>query len=104
MATAIRDQRIALEELARLPTLHHFEVSNGGDRVAFHWDKTGRIELYLVDLATRQVRQLSHGEVPRALRSFFIWDPEDRSLVFAKDDRQSEDHRVPRPAPGGMLR
>ena len=92
MATIVRQERIPLEELARLPTLYHFEVSHDGTRVAFYSDRSGRIELYVLDLATRAVTQLSHGEVPRALRSFFIWDPTDSYLVFAKDNAGDEQH------------
>lgn len=88
----VREERIPLEELARLPTLYHFEVSHGGDRVAFYSDTSGRIELYVQDLRTRAITQLSHGEVPRALRSFFIWDPTDSYLVFAKDNDGDEQH------------
>jgi dipeptidyl aminopeptidase/acylaminoacyl peptidase len=88
----VRQERIPLEELARLPTLHHFEVSHDGTKVAFYSDRAGRIELYVLDLATRAVTQLSHGEVPRALRSFFIWDPTDSYLVFAKDNAGDEQH------------
>src|SRR6478672_1499722 len=86
VATMVQKARIPLEELAALPTLYHFEVSNGGDKVAYYSDSSGRIELYILDLATKAVTQLSHGEVPRALRSFFIWDPTDSYLVFAKDN------------------
>lgn len=92
MATMVRQERIPLEELARLPTLYHFEVSHGGERVAFYSDMSGRIELHVLDLATRTVTQLSHGEVPRALRSFFVWDPTDSFLVFAKDNDGDEQH------------
>ncbi|MEA2660950.1 MAG: hypothetical protein QOH08_522 [Chloroflexota bacterium] len=92
MTTLVHETRIPLEELARLPTLYHFEVSNGGDKVAFYSDTSGRIELYVLDLASRSVTQLSHGEVPRALRSFFIWDPTDSHLVFAKDNAGDEQH------------
>src|SRR5256885_10875761 len=48
--------------------------------------------LFRSDLRTRAVTQLSHGEVPRALRSFFIWDPTDSYLVFAKDNDGDEQH------------
>ena len=68
------------------------EVSHGGDKVAFYSDSSGRIELYILDVKTKAVTQLSHGEVPRALRSFFIWDPTDRYLVFAKDNAGDEQH------------
>ena len=92
MATLVRQEPIPLEELARLPTLYHFEVSHGGSRVAYYSDVSGRIELHILDLATGNTSQLSHGEVPRALRSFFIWDPTDSYLVFARDNAGDEQH------------
>ena len=93
MAIATRRQpHIPLEELCRLPSVYLPVLSWKGDRVAFYWDKTGRMELHVMDLATRQTRQVSHGEVPRALRTGFIWDRADRGIVFAKDVGGTEQH------------
>jgi dipeptidyl aminopeptidase/acylaminoacyl peptidase len=93
MAIATRRQpRIPLDELCRLPTFYLPTVSWKGDRVAFYWDQSGRMELYVMDLATRQTRQVSHGEVPRAVRTGFAWDRADRSIVFAKDSGGTEQH------------
>ncbi|MGH2498985.1 MAG: S9 family peptidase [Candidatus Limnocylindria bacterium] len=87
-----RKPRIPLEELCRLPSFFLPVVSWSTDKVAFYWDTTGRVELHLMDLATRAVRQLSHGEVPRALRAGFVWSRDDRSIVFAKDEAGNEQH------------
>jgi dipeptidyl aminopeptidase/acylaminoacyl peptidase len=93
MATTVAARaRLDVNELWSLPTLYHPVVSHGRDKVAFYWDKSGRIELYLLDVATREVRQLSHGEPPRALRSFYIWSPDDSYLVFARDEKGNENH------------
>ena len=93
MAIAARRQpHIPLEELCRLPSFYLPVVSWKGDRVAFYWDRTGRMELHVMDLATRETRQVSHGEVPRALRTGFVWDRADRSIVFAKDSGGTEQH------------
>ena len=93
MAIATRRQpRIPLEELCRLPSFYLPAVSWRGDRVAFYWDKTGRMELHVMDLATKETRQISHGEVPRALRAGFVWDRADRAIVFAKDAGGTEQH------------
>jgi dipeptidyl aminopeptidase/acylaminoacyl peptidase len=93
MAIATRRQpRIPLEELCKLPSFYLPAVSWKGDRVAFYWDKTGQMELHVMDLATRETRQVSHGEVPRALRAGFAWDRADRSIVFAKDAGGTEQH------------
>ena len=89
-----RQPRIPLEELCRLPSFFLPSVSWKADRVAFYWDKTGRIELHVMDLSTPQkdTRQVSHGEVPTALRAGFAWSRDDGSIVFAKDAGGNEQH------------
>lgn len=84
--------RIPLEELAKLPSFYLPKVSWGRDKIAFYWDKTGRLELYVMDLEDRRPRQLSHGEVPRALRAGFVWDRDDKTIIFAKDKDGNEQH------------
>ena len=54
---------IDVRELWSLPSLYHPVLSHGRDQVAFYWDKSGRIELYILHLKTRAVRQLSDGRV-----------------------------------------
>jgi dipeptidyl aminopeptidase/acylaminoacyl peptidase len=90
--TTRRPLQIPLEELCRLPSFYFPLVSWKGDRVGFFWDKTGRIELYVMDLATKAVRQVSHGEMPRAMRTGFTWSRDDRSIVFGKDAAGDEQH------------
>ncbi len=85
-------RRIRVEELARLPTFVFPTVSWAGDKLAVYWDKTGRFELYLLDLRTGEVRQVSRGEVPRAIRAGFAWDRSDRYIVFARDFQGNEQH------------
>ncbi|TMB60149.1 MAG: S9 family peptidase [Chloroflexi bacterium] len=87
-----RQPRIPLEELCRLPSFFLPLVSWKGDRVAFYWDKTGRMELWVMDLRTEQFRQVSHGEVPTALRAGFAWSRDDKGIVFAKDAAGNEQH------------
>ena len=60
--------RFPLEELVSLPNFYLVTPSWQRDRVAFYWDKSGRIELYVMDLPDGTPRQISHGEVPRSLR------------------------------------
>ncbi len=85
-------RRIRIEELARLPSVALPTVSWSGDKLALYWDQTGRFELYTLDLRTGEVRQLSRGEVPRAIRAGFAWDRSDRYIVFAKDFQGNEQH------------
>jgi len=89
-----RQPRIPLEELCRLPSFFFPAVSWKGDRVAFYWDKTGRMELFVMDLATRALRQVSHGEVPRAMRTGIAWSRDDRTIAFGKDAAGNEQHDI----------
>ena len=84
--------RIPLEELARLPNFYLPTVSWAGDKLAFYWDKTGRMELYVLDLHSGAPKQVSHGEVPRALRAGFVWDRHDEHILFPKDQDGNEQH------------
>src|SRR5216683_3701476 len=90
--TTSRPARIPLEELCRLPTFSFPTLSWKRDRVAFYSDRSGRIELYVMDLATKRVRQVSHGEVPRTLRTGFTWDRRDAAIFFGRDEAGNEQH------------
>jgi dipeptidyl aminopeptidase/acylaminoacyl peptidase len=77
--------RFDLETLVRLPSLLYPKLSWARDRLAYFWDGTGRLELYVRSTDVDDVRQVSHGEVPRSLRWRPTWDRTDRSLVFIRD-------------------
>lgn len=83
-------ERLPLEELASLPTVAAVTVSHDGERVAFYWDRTGRYELYVLDLRTRDVRQVTHGDAPRHLMAGFVWTPDGQGIVFSKDHNGDE--------------
>ncbi|PYE56456.1 S9 family peptidase [Deinococcus yavapaiensis] len=53
--------------------------------MAFYWDKTGRFELYVMNLRSRELRQVTNGEAPKAPRANFVWSADDRALIFSKD-------------------
>lgn len=86
--------RIPLEELVSLPTFYFPQISWGRDNVAFYWDKSGRIEIWMIDLASGELRQVSHGEVPKSVRAGFVWSRDDRLIVFPKDRDGDEQHNL----------
>ncbi len=81
-----------IEKLARIPQFYNVKLSPSKDKIAFYWDKTGRLELYLMDLESKEYEQISAGEVPRAIRSGFIWSKDNRNIIFAKDKDGNEQH------------
>jgi len=84
--------RIHLEDIMHLPSVYFPTVSNDGKRLAFYWDATGQMELYLIDLPDSAPQQISKGNVPKALRAGFIWSQDDQRIVFAKDVGGNEQH------------
>jgi dipeptidyl aminopeptidase/acylaminoacyl peptidase len=72
-----------IDFLARVPEVDAvFDVSPDGARVAFVWNKTGRNELYLLDLTTRAITQLTqHGKGA----SSPAFSPMGSQLLFAQD-------------------
>lgn len=83
---------IPLAELARLPNIYLPQLSHDREKIAFYWDKTGRVELYVMDLTQREARQISHGEVPRTPQAPFVWRRDDQAVIFGKDDDGNEQH------------
>ncbi|AZI45035.1 S9 family peptidase (plasmid) [Deinococcus psychrotolerans] len=83
-------ERISLEALAALPTVAALNISHSGQQVAFYADWTGRFELCTLDLATRERRQVTDGQAPKAVRAGFVWSADDASLMFSRDHNGDE--------------
>lgn len=86
--------RIPLEELARLPTVFMPAVSWQQDRVAFFWDVSGSLELYLLDVATGERRQVTHGGLPKSLHAGFVWSRAGDRIALPRDTNGDEQHNV----------
>ncbi len=86
--------KYTIDDLSKIPLIFLPKLNHAKDKVAFYWDKTGILELYVMDLRTREIRQVSHGECPRAIRAGFVWTRDDRNLVFAKDKAGDENHNL----------
>lgn len=85
-------KRYLIDDLSKIPQIYIPTLNHAKDEVAFYWDKTGVLELYRMNLRTREVKQISHGDCPRAIRAGFVWTRDDDNLVFAKDVAGNENH------------
>ncbi len=88
----MRKGNIPLRELASLPSFYLVKPAWDGEKFAFYWDKTGRMELYTADLPDGHPHQVSRGEVPRSPRAGFAWSRDGKRIVFAKDQDGNEQH------------
>lgn len=86
---------IPLDELASLPSFMLPTLSYDRSKIAFCWDKTGQLELYVMDaLPNAEPIQLTHGEFPRTPRSSMCWTRDDQYIIFSKDNDGDEQNNI----------
>jgi len=83
-----------IEELASIPMFVMATLNYGKDKLAFYWDKTGRFELHIMDLATKDITQITDGQLPKGIRAGYIWGRDDRTIYFTKDNDGDEKHNI----------
>ncbi len=83
-----------LEELASLPEFYHPVASPDGEKVALYYDKSGRNELYIMDLESGKIEQVSDGEVPKNARWFIMWGSDGEKVYFHKDEAGNEQNDI----------
>ncbi len=87
------------ETLARLPEVYVPRVSPDGREVAFFHDRSGRMELYTLELSGGEWTQWSDGNVPRNLSGGLLWGADGERIYFHRDedgDEQNDIHAISR--------
>ncbi len=92
--TAYKPNPLPFDELVELPSYSMPTLTKNKDKLAFYWDKTGRIELYVLDMETKEIEQISHGELPKAPRTGFAWDKKGERIFFGKDSGGNEQNDI----------
>ncbi|NHJ86871.1 MAG: hypothetical protein FK734_15520 [Asgard group archaeon] len=59
--TDYKPKPLPFDELLSLPSISNLKISKDKKKLAFYYDVTGRIELYILDLETKEMKQISHG-------------------------------------------
>ncbi|MEO8606526.1 MAG: S9 family peptidase [Chloroflexota bacterium] len=86
---------IPLEEIASLPNFYGPSVSPDHDKIAFYWDKSGALELYVMPTVPGGTpKQVSDGQLPKALHAGFVWSSDGKNIFFAKDNDGDEQHNI----------
>jgi dipeptidyl aminopeptidase/acylaminoacyl peptidase len=81
-----------IDKISKIPQFYGAHLNHAKDKLVFYWDITGRLELYVMEIKTKEHTQISHGEVPRNIMSGFIWTRDDKNLIFGKDADGNEQH------------
>lgn len=75
-----------------VPAIGFARVSPRRERIAFFWDPDGHVELYVLEIRGGPPVRLTHGELPKSPNAPFVWAPDERSIVFSKDQEGDELH------------
>jgi dipeptidyl aminopeptidase/acylaminoacyl peptidase len=86
------NKNIDIEELASLPIFYSTTVSWSKTKVAFFWNKTTRHELYVKDIPTGEVKQVSKGQLPRSPKAPISWSRDDKYIVTGIDVAGNEQY------------
>ncbi len=92
--TDFKPDPLPFDELLGLPSYSMPKLSKDKDKLAFYWDKTGRIELYVLDMDSKEIEQISHGELPKAPRTGFAWGKKGEKIFFGKDSGGDEQNDI----------
>ncbi len=92
--TKYKPKPLPFDELLSLPSYSMPNLSEDKKKLAFYWDKTGRIEMYVMDLETKEIKQISHGELPKAPRTGYTWDRKNEKMFFGKDAGGNEQNDI----------
>lgn len=92
--TDYKPKPLPFDELLSLPTITLPTLSKDKKKLAFYYDKTGRIELYIMDIETKEMKQISNGEVPRTPRTGFKLGKKTNQIFFGKDATGNEQNDI----------
>ncbi|MFC7234410.1 alpha/beta hydrolase family protein [Halosegnis marinus] len=82
-----------LADLVELPDVYNPVLDPAGERVAFYYDETGRVELYVQELGDERER-LSEGNVPRNARYPLAWSRDGERIYFHEDEGGDEQNDI----------
>jgi len=85
MSSKEKKKKIEIEELVALPMEFLATPGRSSRNIAFLSNKTGNLEIHLVNLDTMEFSQLTNGEYPKTTVGFHKWAPDDSYILFNKD-------------------
>lgn len=74
----------SLASLATSTSVSHPVVAPGGNRVAFYSSRSGQREIWVFDIDTRELTQVSAGGVPNSGSMTLLWGPDSERLFFER--------------------
>lgn len=71
------------QQLTNHPSLNTtFTWAPDGDRIAFSSNRNGRLDLYVIDILTRELQQLTHNRKPKEWAAGPSWSPNGKYIAY----------------------
>ncbi|MFX1484401.1 MAG: S9 family peptidase, partial [Promethearchaeota archaeon] len=77
--------KLSLEKMLALPFQRMAKLSPDGRKIAFVSNMSGHGELHVLDIKTRMVDQITHGEYGSTFVFDHYWSPDSTSMIFPRD-------------------
>jgi dipeptidyl aminopeptidase/acylaminoacyl peptidase len=90
-----KERHDRLWDWVSVPSIGFPRISPCREKIGFLWDPEGRAELFVLDLRATQETppvQVSHGDLPKSVTAPIAWAPDERSLIFSRDQEGNELH------------
>ncbi len=75
------------EILFRVPNVYNYDVSPNGDRVAFSWNKSGQLQIYIHGLPPDRIQLLTNDDESKISPAF---SPDGNRLTYTQDHQGDE--------------
>ena len=89
-----RAKALDVDKLNSIPSVFMVAADWSKQKIAFYGNETGRLELYVMDLQTRNIEQISDGQIPKSPTAGYAWGRDNRTIYFAKDTDGNEVHNI----------
>ena len=80
-----RKNNLSLEKMLALPFQRMAKLSPDGRKITFVSNMSGQGELHVLDIKTRMIDQVTHGEYGLAFVFDHYWSPDSTSMIFPRD-------------------
>jgi len=87
-------KEITVEKLASIPSMMMLKTNKEKNLLGFYWNKTKRNEFYILDLESLDYKQVTEGELPRAIRAGYVWLQDSKHITYTRDKDGNEMHDI----------
>jgi dipeptidyl aminopeptidase/acylaminoacyl peptidase len=85
---------LSLEAMIRLHVSYGMYLSPNKEQMIYFSNRSGRFELWQLELATLQSTQISSGQLPATPRTNIVWQKDNITIILGIDNAGDEQHNL----------